>query len=53
MSENTTVATIQSKDNLEFKIDRKYKCGCVCPTLSGAATEENICPACLVKNNNS
>jgi len=37
--------------NLQNIPNRKYKCGCVCPTPAPKETEENICPACLAKEN--
>jgi hypothetical protein len=34
-----------------YQLNRVYKCGCVCPNPAPKETEENICPACIVKEN--
>ena len=38
--------------NLQSIPNRKYRCGCTCPTPATAATEKSICPKCLLKENN-
>ena len=39
-------------EKLEYlQLNRVYKCGCVCLTPAPKETEDNICPACIVKEN--
>jgi hypothetical protein len=34
-----------------YQPNRAYKCGCICPTPAPVEIKENICPACIVKEN--
>lgn len=34
-----------------MELNRVYKCGCVCLTLAPKEMEQQLCPACLIKEN--